>query len=163
MLRGSSGLDLFSLRGTAIVAQRAGHELENWRATKTARTSGRRVAMLREARVELEAAHTCAQGAQAEPEWQSVHQALRRIARRRAGLDAEEARWLREAVKLRIWRQLGMVSVFDYMERVMGYGPRAAQERLRVAGALGALPILSEALAQGELSFSAVRELTRVA
>src|SRR4051812_12126566 len=56
-----------------------------------------------------------------------------------------------------------MVSALDYMERVLGYGPRSAQERLRVARALGTLPELTAALAQGELCYSAVRELTRVA
>jgi hypothetical protein len=91
-----------------------------------------------------------------------VDRALRTIARRRAALDADEARWLREAEVLQIWRPLGMVSALDYMERVLGYGPRAAQERLRVARALGTLPQLTAALAHGELPFSAVRELTRV-
>jgi hypothetical protein len=71
--------------------------------------------------------------------------------------------WLREAEACKIWRPLGMVSAIDYMERVLGYGPRMAQERLRVARALGALPGLTAALAQGELFYSAVRELTRVA
>jgi hypothetical protein len=56
-----------------------------------------------------------------------------------------------------------MVSAIDYMERVLGYAPRSAQERLRVARALGTLPQLTAALACGELPFSAVRELTRVA
>ncbi|MGE5180664.1 MAG: HNH endonuclease [Acidobacteriota bacterium] len=56
-----------------------------------------------------------------------------------------------------------MVSALDYMERVLGYAPRTAQERLRVARALGALPQLNEALATGDLAFSAARELTRVA
>jgi hypothetical protein len=95
-------------------------------------------------------------------EWQSVDRALRTIARRRAALDADEARWLRKAEALQIWRPLGMVSALDYMERVLGYGPRVAQERLRVARALGTLPQLTVALAHGELPFSAVRELTRV-
>ena len=39
----------------------------------------------------------------------------------------------------------------------------AARERVRVARALGALPLLSEALARGELSYAKVRALTRVA
>ncbi|HEX7839144.1 MAG TPA: hypothetical protein VF469_16820 [Kofleriaceae bacterium] len=56
-----------------------------------------------------------------------------------------------------------MVSALDYLERVLGYAPRTAQDRLRVARALGDLPGLTAALAGGELAFSAVRELTRVA
>jgi hypothetical protein len=92
-----------------------------------------------------------------------VDRALRQIAARRAALDAEEARWLREAEELQIWRPLGMVSALDYLERVLGCAPRTAQERLRVARALGSLPQLDAALADGTLSHSAVRELTRVA
>jgi predicted nucleic acid-binding protein len=92
-----------------------------------------------------------------------VDRALREISVRRAALDADEARWLREAEALQIWRPLGMVSALDYLERVLGYAPRTAQDRLRVARALGALPQLTAALAGGELPFSAVRELTRVA
>jgi hypothetical protein len=91
-----------------------------------------------------------------------VDRALREISVGRAALDAEEARWLREAEALQIWRPLGMVSALDYLERVLGYAPRTAQDRLRVARALGALPQLTAALAGGELPFSAVRELTRV-
>src|SRR5215468_2250996 len=96
-------------------------------------------------------------------DWRVVDRALRSIATRRAALDADEARWLREAEALQIWRRLGMVNAIDYMERVLGYRPRSAEERLRVARALGSLPELEQALATGELPFSAVRELTRVA
>ncbi len=121
--------------------------------------------MLLEAAVEIEAASTWAPENKysAQTEWQSVDRALRTIAERRAALDADEARWLREAEVIQIWRPLGMVSALDYMERVLGYGPRVAQDRLRVARALGTLPQLTAALAHGELSFSAIRELTRVA
>jgi hypothetical protein len=96
-------------------------------------------------------------------DWRTVDRALREIAHRRATLDADEARWLREAEALQIWRPLGMVSALDYLERVLGYAPRTAQDRLRVARALGDLPQLNAALAEGQLAFSAIRELTRVA
>src|SRR6201990_1506549 len=97
-----------------------------------------------------------------QPSWQTIDQALRKIASRRAALDAEEAKWLREAERCEIWRELGMVSALDYLERVLGYAPRTAQERLRVARTLGELPVLTHALEQGRLPYSAVRELTRV-
>jgi hypothetical protein len=96
-------------------------------------------------------------------EWREVDLQLRAIAKKRAALDGEEARWLREADRLQIWRHLGMVSALDYMERVLGYAPHNAMERLRTARALGALPIIEAALDRGELCFSAVRELSRVA
>ncbi|MDQ3337015.1 MAG: HNH endonuclease [Myxococcota bacterium] len=92
-----------------------------------------------------------------------MDQRLRNLAQRRAALDAEEARCLREAERLQIWRELGMVSAIDYLERVLGYAPHAAMERLRVARALASLPLLEDALDAGQLNFSAVRELTRVA
>jgi hypothetical protein len=98
----------------------------------------------------------------ANSEWRTVDRALRVIAKRRAQLDVVEARYLREALALEIWKPLGMVSALDYLERVLDYSPHAARERLRVAVALGELPQLGEALARNELSFSAVRELTRI-
>jgi hypothetical protein len=96
-------------------------------------------------------------------EWREVDRNLRTLAQRRAALDAEEARWLREAERLEIWRPLGMVSAIDYLERVLGYAPHAGMERLRVARALASLPALEEALEDGVLNFSAIRELSRVA
>src|SRR5207247_8913172 len=44
-----------------------------------------------------------------------------------------------------------------------GLDQGAARERVRVARALGSLPRLAKALARGELSYSKVRALTRVA
>src|SRR3990172_4472714 len=45
----------------------------------------------------------------------------------------------------------------------VGLSPGAAREHVRVARALGTLPRVAQALARGELSYSKVRELTRVA
>lgn len=95
--------------------------------------------------------------------WQTVDQALRAIQRIRDGLDADEARWLRLAERIQIWRQLGMVSALDYCERVLGLAPRTAKERLRVARALGTLPAIEDELRAGHLKYSIVRELVRVA
>src|SRR5690242_16634392 len=98
-----------------------------------------------------------------ELDWEEVDRELRGIAKRRAALDVEEARWLREAARLRIWREVGCGSLAEYMERRLGYAPHTAMERLRVALALEQLPEIEAALATSELPFSAVRELTRVA
>src|SRR5438874_4788352 len=98
-----------------------------------------------------------------ERDWREVDRELRGIAKRRAALDAQEARWLREAQRLRIWREVGCGSLAEYMERRLGYAPHTAMERLRVALAIADLPAIEAALATGDLPFSAVRELTRVA
>lgn len=97
-----------------------------------------------------------------EEHWREVHEQLRGIARRRAALDAEEANLLRQAGALQLWRKLGYSSASEYMERELGYAPRTAVERLRVADALSQLPHLAAALTSGELRYSAVRELSRV-
>ena len=98
-----------------------------------------------------------------EPSWQAIDRALREVARRRGALDAEEAQLLCRAVREEIWRAVGTASLLEYVEEVLGHGPRAARERVRVALALDELPELADALATGELAFSAVRELSRVA
>src|SRR5215213_9488975 len=102
-------------------------------------------------------------GAAYENECAKLHGRLKRIVRARGALDAQEAEALREAEQLRMWRQFGYGSLIEYMEMELGYAPRMALERLRVAKAIVELPAIAEAMAQGDLSFSAGRELTRVA
>ena len=100
---------------------------------------------------------------QHEVEWRRVDKLLRGIAKRRASLDAEEAGLLRYAEEVKLWRGFACGSMIEYMERVMGYAPHTAAERLRVARALAELPLIAEALEERELLHSAVRELSRVA
>ena len=92
-----------------------------------------------------------------------VHRRLKRIVKARGSLDLQEAAALREAYKLQIWRRYGYSSMVDYMERELGYSPRAGLERLRVANAIVDLPQIAAAIEQGDLTFSGARELTRVA
>lgn len=94
---------------------------------------------------------------------EQVHRRLKRIVKARGALDMQEAAALREAEALRVWRHFGYSSLVEYMEMEMGYTPRAAIERLRVAKAIEELPVIADAMEQGDLSFSAARELTRVA
>jgi hypothetical protein len=96
-------------------------------------------------------------------EWRGLHERLRGIARRRAALDAEEARCLREAHDMKLWRRLGYAHMNEYLERELGYAPQVGIERLRIAYALAELPRIEASLADGDLAYSAVRELTRVA
>jgi hypothetical protein len=80
------------------------------------------------------------------PEWEAVHQRLRDCARRRATLDAAEAYDLLRAEQLKLYTFCGFVSIYEYMERILGYGPHAAHERMRVARALAQLPATASAL-----------------
>jgi len=95
--------------------------------------------------------------------WVVAHRALSRLAKERAAADAEEGRWLLEALRSAAHLHLGFGSFNEYVERCFGYKPRSTQEKLRVAEALEDLPALARALAEGSLHWSAVRELTRVA
>ena len=91
-------------------------------------------------------------------EWIEIDEQLRSNKKKRGALDAHEMYWLREAERVQIWRPLGMVSMLDYMNRVLCQNLDTARKRLRVARALADLPELSAALAADELTFCAVRE-----
>src|SRR3990167_2066880 len=70
-----------------------------------------------------------------------LHRTLKRIAKARAHLDLQEAEALREAQRLRLWRQFGHASLADYMVQELGYSShRVAEDRLRLANALPELP-----------------------
>lgn len=98
-----------------------------------------------------------------EADWKALHQRLRSIAKRRVALEAEEASYLVEAEETQLYRRLGYTTMIEYMERELYWGPHAAKERLRVARELAELPLIAELFRDGELCFSAARELTRVA
>jgi 5-methylcytosine-specific restriction endonuclease McrA len=96
-------------------------------------------------------------------DWKRAHGELVRLAALRASLDWDEGRSLLSALRFGAHLRLGFGSFAEYVERLFGYRPRFTQERLRVAEALEELPLLDGALRDGELCWSAVRELTRVA
>ena len=117
--------------------------------------------MFRDQSVECESDWTSG-SAGATTSHQEIDRQLRRLAKQRAGLDAEESQWLRRADEANIWRALGYVHALEYLEDVFGCAPRTAQERLRVARELGQLPALEAELASGSMPYSIVRGLTRV-
>jgi 5-methylcytosine-specific restriction endonuclease McrA len=57
----------------------------------------------------------------------------------------------------------GFRSCVEWLTWRIGLAPGSAREHVRVARALGTLPRLAQALARGELSYSKVRAITRVA
>ena len=87
------------------------------------------------------------------------------IAELSAHLDAATARLLtliREFDARGGWNT-GFRSCAAWLSWRVGLDLGAARERVRVARALGSLPLLAEALARGQLSYAKVRALTRVA
>ena len=87
------------------------------------------------------------------------------IAELAAHLDAATARLLeliREFDARGGWGN-GFRSCAEWLTWRIGLAPNAAREHVRVARALAVLPRLSRALVRGELSYSKVRALTRVA
>jgi hypothetical protein len=70
---------------------------------------------------------------------------------------------LAESDRHRDWAEEGFGSCADWLAWRIGVTRNTANEKVRAARALEALPRTSEAMARGELSFSKVRALTRVA
>ena len=62
-----------------------------------------------------------------------------------------------------LWEGPGLVSCAHWLNWQCGIGMNAAREKVRVARALANLPKISEAFKRGEISFSKVRAITRVA
>ena len=87
------------------------------------------------------------------------------IAELSAHLEAATARLLdriREFDARKGWGN-GFRSCAHWLSWRVGLDPGAAREKVRVARALGTLPLLATALARGELSYAKVRALTRIA
>ena len=94
---------------------------------------------------------------------EAVDRELRRIASAERRLEHDKAHLLTRAVRLRIWNHFGRGSLSEYLEEVFGYTPKVAREHVRVAFAIEELPVLGEMLETGEHSYTALRELSRVA
>src|SRR5438093_3032758 len=87
------------------------------------------------------------------------------IAERSAHLDAATAQLLaltREFDTRGGWNT-GFRSCAAWLSWRVGLDPGAARQRVRVARALGRLPLLAQALARGEISYAKVRAVVRVA
>ena len=61
------------------------------------------------------------------------------------------------------WQQYGVLSCAHWLNWKCGIDIGAAREKVRVARAIQNLPLVSDALARGELSYSKARAITRVA
>ncbi|MBL8620327.1 MAG: DUF222 domain-containing protein [Myxococcales bacterium] len=89
-----------------------------------------------------------------------------RIAEQAYQLDAAMHRLLadlREFDAAGHWADAGAASCASWLAWRVGWDPGTAREHVRVARALGTLPLIDAALAAGRLSYSKTRALTRVA
>jgi len=83
-----------------------------------------------------------------------------------AHINAGKARWLElvaEFDRREAWGSWGCRSCSEWVAWRCALDPRSAREHVRVARRLPELPLIREAFANGELSFSKVRALTRIA
>ncbi len=62
-----------------------------------------------------------------------------------------------------LWEPDGVCSCAHWLNWKCGIGMNAAREKVRVANALGELPKISACYSRGEISYSKVRAMTRVA
>src|SRR6185436_5786695 len=98
----------------------------------------------------------------AQSDWKRAHDELLRLAKERAGLDWQEGRSLLSALRSQAHRKIGYASFEEYIERLFGYSPRFTKEKVRVAEALEVLTEMAQALKDGEICWSALREITRI-
>ena len=70
---------------------------------------------------------------------------------------------IREFDNKEYWARLGFCSCAHWLNFKCGIGMNAAREKVRVANALAKLPKMDEKFSKGELSYSKVRAMTRIA
>jgi len=70
---------------------------------------------------------------------------------------------IREFDEKEYWAQQGLCSCAHWLNFKCGIGMNAAREKVRVAHALAKLPKISKSFAEGALSYSKVRAITRIA
>jgi hypothetical protein len=90
----------------------------------------------------------------------------REITELAAHINAATCRWLLlvgEFDRREAWAEWGAKSCVHWLSARCGIGPTAAREQVRVARRLAEFPAIRDRFEQGELSYSQVRALTRVA
>ncbi len=75
----------------------------------------------------------------------------------------EFLRALAESDRHRDWTEEGFGSCAEWLAWRIGITRNTANEKVRAARALEGLPLISDAMARGEISYSKVRSLTRAA
>ncbi len=96
-------------------------------------------------------------------DWRTLHDAILSVGKQIVCLEAREIDLLLEAEETRLYRHMGFPTIYAYIETVRDYSHHVATERMRVAHELLGLPGIREEFRAGELPWTSVRELTRVA
>lgn len=89
-----------------------------------------------------------------------------RVCELSAHIAAAQYRWLRMLSSFdrrEGWKQWGMRSCAHWLNWRCGFDLRSAREKVRVARALDDLDLICEAFSRGEVSYSKVRAITRIA
>lgn len=97
---------------------------------------------------------------------ESVDRLARQIAELARSIDKLTHTWLariREFDACEGWAHTGCISMVAWLAWWTGSSHKAASEHVRVARALANLPLIDDAFASGQLSYSKVRALTRIA
>ncbi|MBL0216095.1 MAG: HNH endonuclease [Myxococcales bacterium] len=98
-----------------------------------------------------------------ERDWIKLHEEITSVGKQIVCLEAREVELLLEAEETKLYRRMGFPTIYAYIESVLQHSHHVATERMRVAHELLELPGIAEQFRAGELAWTSVRELTRVA
>ncbi|MBL0214153.1 MAG: HNH endonuclease [Myxococcales bacterium] len=98
-----------------------------------------------------------------ERDWVKLHEEIISVGKQIVCLEAREIDLLLEAEETKLYRRMGFPTIYAYIESVLQHSHHVATERMRVAHELLELPAIAEQFRAGELAWTSVRELTRVA
>ncbi|MBL0218197.1 MAG: HNH endonuclease [Myxococcales bacterium] len=98
-----------------------------------------------------------------ERDWIKLHEEITSVGKQIVCLEAREIDLLLEAEETKLYRRMGFPTIYAYIESVLQHSHHVATERMRVAHELLELPGIADQFRAGELAWTSVRELTRVA
>ncbi len=96
-------------------------------------------------------------------DWRALHDEIVAVGKQIVCLEAREIDLLLEAEETLLYRHMGFPTIYAYIEAVRDYSHHVATERMRVAHELPELPGIREQFRAGDMAWTSVRELTRVA
>lgn len=96
-------------------------------------------------------------------DWRPVHEQIVTIGRGIAAHERDLCWWLVRADQVGVHQACGFASLFEYADRYVGLNRRQTEERLRVGRHLARLPAMDRAFGEGEITWSKIRELSRIA